>query len=493
MSSMEKGPKVGQECDECGKRVAKICRVYKGHRYCATCYARVFKRRMCPGCGNFARLLKSEPSAVCIKCQTSKPCARCGKTDYAVGKITPYGPVCNSCSPHFREPEPCELCGSKSTRLTRVSRFGHEHRVCPKCARADYDTCQACRCHRQLHVSADGRKLCKTCLEKGDVPCQKCGEPMPAGYGKQCQACYWKGLLEKRIRMDCAAFSMPQMDAHFEAFGQWLGKEVGEHKAAITLHRYLLFFLDIEKQWRAIPDYGELLAYFGALRLRRVLLPMRWMQEIGLVLPDAVAREEDSERRRIFTTLDKVGTGTRERTILDGYHKALMEDLKEDKMILRSIRLTLTPAATLLLRAREIGCMPPDQKALDSYLEKTPGQRAAVSGFVRYLREKYGVEIALPKIDSGKAERNRRKKLEAEMLVLMRECGSGEEFSRRWLSVALAYFHGLPRKTGKNIPDEQITAHGDGSLTIVWNSQKYWLPEACTYRLEWHALGTASY
>ncbi|BCO27329.1 hypothetical protein MIZ03_2217 [Rhodoferax lithotrophicus] len=47
-----------QMCDECGKDVAKIWRVHKGHKFCSTCYARVFKRRMCPKCGNFAKLPK---------------------------------------------------------------------------------------------------------------------------------------------------------------------------------------------------------------------------------------------------------------------------------------------------------------------------------------------------------------------------------------------------------------------------------------------------
>jgi len=49
--------------------------------------------------------------------------------------------------------------------------------------------------------------LCKTCLEKGEIPCPKCQQAMPAGYGTQCQRCYWGGVLEKRIQMDCAAFS----------------------------------------------------------------------------------------------------------------------------------------------------------------------------------------------------------------------------------------------------------------------------------------------
>lgn len=62
---------------------------------------------------------------------------------------------------------------------------------------------------------------------------------------------------------------------------------------------------------------------------------------------------------------------------------------------------------------------------------RIPGQRAAVSGFVCYLCEKHRADIALPKVNSGKALLNRRKKLEAEMLALMQEGGEGERF-RQW-------------------------------------------------------------
>lgn len=465
-----------QMCDECGKDVARIWRVHKGHKYCSTCYAREFKRRLCPKCGNFAKLLKSDPNAICQKCQVDKPCARCGKTDYEVGKITEYGPVCGHCATYFREPEPCEVCGKPTKRLTRVSRLGHDRRVCPSCARVDHGVCEACRRNRLLQQAEDGRLLCKTCHEQGEIPCPECEQPMPAGRGKQCEACYWRELLKKRVEMDCGAFSAPVIADHFRTFGEWLCKEVEPHKAAITLNRYLPFFLEIEKQWKAMPEYGVLLKHFGTLRLRRVLLPMKWMQEANLVVPDNLSKQEDSDQRRIVTTLNKVGKTGKERAILDGYYKSLMVDLTEEKTTLRSIRLALTPAAALLIKGREMGRMLPDQKVLDSYLEETPGQRAAVSGFVCYLRVKHEVALALPKANSGKALLNRKKKLEAEMLVLMREGGEGDEFRKRWLSVALAYFHGLPKIVGKTIQSEDVLKEADCGTSVNWNGHKYWIP-----------------
>lgn len=464
-----------QICDECNKVVARIWRVYKGRKYCSTCYAREFKRRLCPKCGNFAKLLKSDPNAICQKCELAKPCARCGKTDYEVGKITEYGPVCGHCATYFRVPEPCEVCGRPSKRLTRVSRLGHDRRVCPSCARADHGVCEACRRSRLLIKTEDGRMLCKSCQEHGEIPCPECEQPMPAGRGKQCESCYWRGLLEKRLTMDCAAFSAPIMVEHFRAFGNWLGKKVGHHQAAVILKRYLPFFLEIEKQWKAIPEYAVLLKHFGTSHLRRFLRPMKWMQETNLIVPDILSKQEDSDQRRILETLYMVGKNTKERFILDGYHKTLMVDLVIAKTTLRSIRLAMTPAASLLLRGRDMKRMPPDQMVLDSYLVETPGQRAAVSGFVCYLRHTHGVHIEIPKANSGEVLLNRKKKLETKMLALMQESGEGNEFRKRWLAAALAYFHGLPKRVGNLLLNESIVQTANG-FSVTIEGKVYFVP-----------------
>lgn len=460
------------ECDECGKTVEKIWRRYHGHRYCRTCYTREFARRICPKCGNYARLPRGRPDALCPKCETDKPCVRCGKIHYEIGKITPYGPVCTACSVYFRKAEPCEVCGRPSSRLTRVQRMGHDRRLCPRCARSDHEGCQACGRWRMLHESPDGRRLCPRCLEDGDIPCPTCGEQMPAGHGKQCQKCYWRALLEKRIAIDVAAFAIPAIGSHFDAFGRWLGKEVGEHKASLTIHRYLSFFVAIEHEWKEIPKYEVLLGHFGAARLRKVLLPMRWMEVSGLIRQDAEKKEADSERRRILATLELFGKGSQERKILVGYY----DELQARGMKVRSIRLSLTPAAALLTGGKKRCQTPPDQKILEEFLDKAPGQRAAVSGFVRYLREKFGASMTLPGINARKEQANRRKKLEAEMLALMQEGGEGDEFRKRWLSVALAYFHGLPKRIGLLTESKDIHPDGEDGMSVMFDGKSYWVP-----------------
>lgn len=462
-------------CDQCGREMIKTHRIYKGHRYCSTCYSRVFKRRICPKCGDFARLPKSEPVAVCRKCENDRPCIRCGKNSYAIGKITIYGPVCNACSPYFRKPEQCEECGVLSSRLTRLSRLGDDRRVCPKCARADYGTCQACRRYRWLLETSDGRMLCKMCLEKGEVACPKCQEAMPAGYGSQCRQCYWRGVLEKRIKMDCTAFSLPRMAMHFEVFGHWLMVLVGVNKAAQTIHRYLPFFMEVERNWKDFPEFAVLLAHFGTAKLRHVFLPMRWMEVTGVVVPDMAAKADDSDRRRIAVTLDKFAKGMKARALLEGYYKTLMKNMNAGKMTLHSIRLALSPAAALLCKASEMDRIPPNQRVLDIYLAKRPGQRAAISGFVRYLREVHGAKIALPKANRGRALRQRRKKLEIELLQLMRAGCYSSELKKQWLSVSLAYFHGLNRRVGFQVWNKCLSESDDG-LVVVWNNESYWLP-----------------
>lgn len=297
---------------------------------------------------------------------------------------------------------------------------------------------------------------------------------MPAGYGSRCEKCYWGKLLERRIAINIGAFGIPAMAQHFASFGMWLGCRVGTQKAAITVHRYLPFFVAIEHEWRGIPDYDELLKRFGAEQLRRVRLPMAWLSETAGVTPDARAREADSEQRRIDALMASVTQGTLGAEALESYRQMLNVKLAAGKTSLHSIRLALRPAVSLLLAADDSGKALPDQVTLDRYVQQAPGQTAAITGFVNLLNRKYSAGISMQHI-AKRLQVVRRKKLEEELVEMIRRGEAGSPPSKEWISAALEYFHGLPRNVSHAFVDGQIVTDGRGS-NVLFDKEWYWVP-----------------
>lgn len=352
------GVVLSQHCDGCGHMMNKAHRRHKGQRYCATCYARMFKRRICPSCGSFARL-PPDDDATCRKCDSARPCVRCGERGRRVGLMTEYGPVCSACRPHFISPKPCGECGKPSNRLSRVSRLGLQVQVCPACARSDFATCQACRRHRLLARAEDGRMLCKACLTIGTVSCPVCGGQMPAGRRNACEPCYWRRVHLRRVKLDQSAFESSRFAALFADFAAWLQCHAGGHRAALTVHRYLPFFTEIEKRWSEIPAYPDLLKYFGAEGLRRVRLPMKWLGESHQMTVDAVAREAVSEGRRVATIISTVPAGTVGAIALSAYKSKLQEKsrLANQRHVLCDWRCAQLRVCSLLQMLSGIHCL----------------------------------------------------------------------------------------------------------------------------------------
>ena len=222
-------------------------------------------------------------------------------------------------------------------------------------------------------------------------------------------------------------------------------------------------------------EYDALLQHFGAAGLRRRLLAVRWMEAAGLVVVDADRREADSERRRIEETLNRLPAGSQAAVILTGYHAALRARAKAGKCTLRSVRLALSPAAGLLEMAAGRGSLPPGQQAREAFLRRSPGQQAALSSFVTYLRRAYGTEWALPRRSALQRQKERRAKLLPELLAMMRETGRTETVDRRWLGIALQYFHDLPARARKNVADDDVATDAEG-ITVRVKNQSYWIP-----------------
>lgn len=455
-----------QQCDECGRDMLKAHRIQSGRRFCGTCYQRVFKSRQCPRCGILGRLLKSDPNAICRQCVKDAPCARCGKTEYKIGKITLFGPVCNSCSVYFRPPRlPLQPVKGEAQQLVK----SHDQTV------FDRGTCQDCRRHRSLSVSPEGRKLCSVCLRDGLVPCPCCGNDMPAGRGNACEDCYWKNTYLKRLRLDEEGLSSSQFVQIFHRFGMWLLEQVPAQKAALTIHGYFPFFYEMEKRWGKVPSYAQLLIHFTAEGLRRVRLPMRWLSETLQVVVDAQEREDASDLRRIAEIVASLPVETPAAQVLAAYNSELQTKIAAGRVSIRTARLALRPAASLLATCAKSGFQLPGQDALDSYLLNAPGQKASIFGFVSFMNSQHAANLVV-RVDDQKTRSMRRKQLEAEMVKLLEDGQRDDAFEAEWISISLAYFHGLPRRVGKKSKIFSLSTDVDGNFSVFLNGNTYFVP-----------------
>lgn len=457
-----------QQCDECSRVMLKAHRIESGRRFCGTCYQRVFERRQCPKCGVHAHLPKSNLDAICRDCVKDVPCARCGKIEYKIGKITLFGPVCNSCSVYFRPPKLVEvpIVQAKAQLTSQTGRIP---------ARSDRGTCQDCRRHRSLSTSPDGRRLCPACRTLGSITCPCCGADMPAGRGNSCEECYWKDTYVKRLRLDEAGLSSSKFVQLFRAFGVWLLDRVPAQKAALTIHGYFPFFYEMEKRWGEIPSYSQLLIHFTAEGLRRVRLPMRWLSETAQVVVDAQEREDASDLRRTVVIVESLPSETPAGRVLAAYNRELQSKVAAGRASIRTVRLALRPAASLLAACEENGFQLPEQAALDRYLLNAPGQKASITGFVSFMNSQHAANLVI-RVDKQKTLLLRRKRLEAELVTLLEGERRDEAFKTEWISISLAYFHGLPRRFGKGLKGMPISVDAEGNFSVVLKGTTYWFP-----------------
>lgn len=458
-------------CDGCGKQMQKAHRKHNGQHFCQSCYGRFFKPIPCKKCGVLARL-PIECGGICKACERARPCARCGELGKPIGKITRYGPVCNSCYSYFVEAKLCGKCGKLSRRLSRVSRLGIYVQVCQSCSRQDYATCQHCRRHRLL-INHQGQMLCEICRTNAATICSTCEVQVPAGRNGRCENCYWQESHRKRVKIGQAAFFSNYHQTKFHEFGEWLLREVGGHRAALSINRYLPFFLELEKNWAAVPNYTFLLSHFSAEGLRRVRLPMRWLTQTQGVFVDDELRELDSERRRIAGTMASLPSGSVGREVLQNYHERLQIRYAAGKLSMRSLRLALRPAANLILQASKEGDLLPRQGDLNTFLGNSPGQHAALSGFIGLLQERYGIILVVQ--DNEKTNRHRRQQLESAVLEFVLKANHENNPLKKWIVLALPYFHSVSKAKALKVDERAVTVER-GGYSVAINGLNYWIP-----------------
>lgn len=155
---------------------------------------------ICGGCGSKTRRSGIDGAPICRACSLKdRTCMRCGKALPKASKTFADGAVCRSCVTYYKEPKPCPVCGQLSLRLSRNATKGFsEQQVCEHCQRKGNITCGGCGKNRHpAGIRADGKPVCKSCLDRGDKPfvcgtCGTCGKEGKSHSKVMCHTCYWR-------------------------------------------------------------------------------------------------------------------------------------------------------------------------------------------------------------------------------------------------------------------------------------------------------------
>lgn len=457
-----------RKCDGCDRVMAKAKRKYGGLSYCGTCYPKLFEKRVCSQCGDYARLPIFDLSATCTKCFNSGPCLRCKRTGRPVGRMTAKGPVCNACAQYVGQSGYCDVCAEFSIRLVNKNTYGQIRRCCTACGRTGYATCPSCHRYRKLAEGPDGVMQCKVCVEFGEINCLECNESMPAGYGSRCEACYWQKIFRKRVAIDTEGFSSAFYRQEFNAYGHWLFDQVSAKKAALLINKHMVFFVEMAERWSHLPTYDQLVQAFGAEWLRRAKYPVLWMASQRSLAVDDRLKQEATQQRRINSIL--VSARSKASTeILNGFYDFLTARVAERKSSLVSIRISLRSAANLLDRC-DASKSAPSSKTLCDLLVSTPGNAASLACFISYLNKTRGVSVEFP--EASKVRALRREKLEKELGALVVQARQGVKVMDRWPSVALDLFHGVSKRKKSRYT---LIEEGDG-FRVIAGEREYWIP-----------------
>ncbi|UVM66801.1 hypothetical protein LOY34_26550 [Pseudomonas sp. B21-009] len=255
--------------------------------------------------------------------------------------------------------------------------------------------------------------------------------------------------------------------------------ELGAKAAALKINTYYEFFKEIENAWRDVPAYPQLLRHFSAEGLRRAQVPVRWLSECDDLLVCAQTREEDSEQRRVQEIMEQ----SREpwpQQLIAGYHHRMQSRLAAGDISLRSVRLALRSASSLLDHSRLKAAAMIDQKTLDGYWRKSPGQVASVTGFVGYLNQVYSAGLN-PRPSMSWVRQQKRAKLERELVELLPQRDDSHDFESRWIVKALAYFHGISRAKRTSLVYVPASYEGTAGFNIECAQGVLWVPSAGTY------------
>lgn len=469
-------------CDSCGELLTNWDYRYRGKHYCRKCYDIDFSLQTCTVCGRQRKISIDLIIPICKTCQVKdKPCIRCGKTEYANGKITADGPVCNSCSKYFRELKQCMLCGTFSISVSnRNFSDGSIQLVCRSCYNKTLPICYKCGKQRKAYShDANDHPVCEICAIEGERDCVQCGKPFPAGKGRICGDCTYENTLKRKVLFGSRTLSLHTSDLYVQ-FAEWLKQRRGILFAAIHLNRYLSYFSkldDLAERLGRIPVYSEVVSELTVAAARANLLVTLYLDQEKIIPSDRKVQEEYANIDMIARYCERFEEGTWAQKAIDGYLQKL--ESKVGQTSIRSVRLAIGTATNLLSYSECLGELKVNRNVLHGYLWKYPGQRSSITGFVNYLNRQYHLNLEMPERRHSEllSPQKGRMQLKQLLIDLLRSPVQSREYQNKLIRTAIAYLHGVdvPGNVYLRFEDIRRTKIGDHLIRLA--GRELYLPK----------------
>ncbi|WP_339430494.1 hypothetical protein, partial [Pseudomonas sp. EA_65y_Pfl2_P78] len=166
--------------------------------------------------------------------------------------------------------------------------------------------------------------------------------------------------------------------------------------------------------------------------------------------------------------------------LLAKYHRYLIAKLNLQDIELRSVRLSIRSVVNLLNHAKLASGELPDQSVLEAFWRHSPGQVAAVTGFINFLNKTHNLKLN-PRPSERWLKAARRVKAERELVDLFKDRQDVKDFEGKWIVKGLAYFHGIRRANRKSLIYQQASFHEVDGFDVEIGGNYLWIPSADSY------------